>query len=38
VAEAIAAGMLTVGALRNGLATTRALLPVAKSPAPISEP
>ena len=37
VAEAIAAGMLTVSALRNGAATTRALLPGAISPA-VHEP
>ena len=38
VAEAIAAGMLTVDALRNGAATTRALLPGGNSPAPVDEP
>jgi hypothetical protein len=38
VAEAIATGTLTLDALRNGAATTRAFLPGAISPAPISEP
>ena len=38
VAEAIAAGTLTLDALRNGAVTTRALLPEAVSPAPVSEP
>ena len=38
VAEAIAAGMLTVDALRNGAATTRALLPGGNSLAPVDEP
>jgi hypothetical protein len=37
VSEAIASGMLTVEALRNGAAATRALAPGAISPAPISE-
>jgi hypothetical protein len=34
-AEAIAADMVTVDALRKGFAATRALLPVASSPAPV---
>ena len=38
VAEAIAGGMLTVDAPRNGAAATRALLPGAVSPAPVHEP
>ena len=38
VAEAIASGMLTVDALRNGPGVTRALLPGAISPPPIDEP
>ena len=38
VAEAIATGTLSVDALRNGTAATRALLPGAISSAPISEP
>jgi hypothetical protein len=35
VAEAIAGGMLAVVALRNGPGTTRALLPIAISPASV---
>jgi hypothetical protein len=35
VAEAIAGGTLPLDVLRNGAATTRALLPGARSPAPI---
>jgi hypothetical protein len=35
VAEAIAGGMLTVDALRNGPVATRALLPAAVSAAPV---
>jgi hypothetical protein len=38
VAEAIARGMLTIDALRDGAVTTRALLQGAISPAPISLP
>jgi len=37
-AKALAAGILTVDALRNGAATTRALLPGGNSPAPVDEP
>jgi hypothetical protein len=37
VAEAIASGTLTLDALRNGAAATRALLPMAISPAAIPE-
>jgi hypothetical protein len=37
VADAIAGGVLTLDALRNGFATTRALLPVAISPASIDD-
>jgi hypothetical protein len=38
MSEAIASGTLTVDALRNGAAATRALLSGVISPAPISEP
>src|SRR6516162_3227825 len=38
VAEAIAVGMLTLDSLRNGAATTRALLPGAVSTASLSVP
>jgi hypothetical protein len=38
VAEAIATGTLTLGALRNGAEATRALLPGVIPPAAISEP
>jgi hypothetical protein len=37
VAEAIATGALTVDALRNGAATTRALFPRSISPAPLPD-
>src|SRR6516165_9843224 len=37
VAEAMAAGMLTLNALRSGAVTTRALLPGAIPPAPVSQ-
>jgi hypothetical protein len=37
VADAIAAGALTVDALKNGHATTRALVPAANSLAPAGE-
>jgi hypothetical protein len=37
VADAIAAGVLTVGTIRNGDAATRALLAGAISPAPVPE-
>jgi hypothetical protein len=38
VAEAIASGLLTIDALRNGAAATRTFLAGAISPAPVSEP
>jgi hypothetical protein len=37
VANAIATGMLSADLLRNSFAATRALLPVAASPAPVRE-
>jgi hypothetical protein len=37
VAEAIATGVLTVDALKNGPAATRALAPVSTSPMPVGE-
>ena len=38
VAEAIACGLLSLDQIRNGAAATRALLPGAISPAPITPP
>jgi hypothetical protein len=37
VAEAIATGVLTVDALKNGLTTTRALVPAATSSMPVGQ-